>query len=259
MARRNLDLWLITALAAGGAAVHLGPMPDVVRAVFGLPLVLVCPGYALLCAFFPGRPTGWPERALLTVGLSLAVAILGAVALNASLWGLQTTVWVILFGSVTVLASLIGAVRRRDLNAAVIDGVSGGALAWPQWVLFGIAALLTVGAVTLARAPRPATKVLGYTLLWLVPDKQDANIVQLGLSSSELSVTQYRLMLTLDGGRTRSEQDITLAPGEKWERRVVLPSGPERGDIEAVLYRVNVPGAGAVYRRAVLPRASQRP
>ena len=99
--------------------------------------------------------------------------------------------------------------------------------------------------------------MLGYTLLWLVPDERNANIVQLGVSSSELTVTQYRLMLTLDGGRTRNEQDITLAPGEEWERRVVVPSGPEQGDIEAVLYRVNVPGAGAVYRRVVLPRAPQ--
>ena len=257
MALRNRDLWLITALAAAGAAVQLGPIPGAVRAVFGLPLVLACPGYALLCAFFPDRPAGWPERALLTVGLSLAVAILGAVALNTSLWGLQTAVWVGLFAGVTAVASLVGAARRRTGQTAAASSVPGIALAWPQWMLFGLAALLTVGAVALARAPRSATKVLGYTLLWLVPDGQNANVVQLGLSSSELAVTQYRLLLTLDGGRTRNEQDITLAPVEKWERRVVLPSGPDQGDVEAVLYRVNVPGAGAVYRRALLSRAPQ--
>lgn len=249
---RNLDLWATVALAAAGLAVQLGPVPAAVRAVCGLPLVLLCPGYTLVTALFPGRLPAWPERVLLSLGLSLAVAILGAVALNGSPWGLQTGVWAWLFFGVTLAASPIGARRRADPEPAL----AGRPQPRPRkehWALLGLAGLVTVAAVTLARMPGPVTGVLGYTVLWITPDvTPNASGVFLGMSSVELTPTHYRLTVTLDGRPILDWPAITLAPGEKWARAVELPQGQPGEIVEAVLFRLDTPGL--VYRRVTLRR-----
>lgn len=252
MTRRNLDLWTTVALAAAGVAVQLGPMPTAVRVFFGLPLVLLCPGYALMAALFPGRSLGWPERALFSFGLSLAVAILGTVALTWSLWGLQTGVWAGLFFGVTLAASLVGA-RRRAAQEPVRAGRPQPRLRIEHWALMGLAGLVTVAAVAVARMPGPVTGVLGYTVLWMTPDVAPSGVpnvrsVHLGINSSELVSTRYRLQLTLDGQLILDEHDINLMPGESWERQIELPQS--RGMVEATLYRVDNPGL--VYRRVSL-------
>jgi hypothetical protein len=158
-------------------------------------------------------------------------------------------------------ASLVAARRRGDYS---LD-FSGKAparlpqrkLEWSQWTLLGLAALLTVSAVTLARTPPPTTGVLGYTLLWITP-AVDANTpgVRLGMSSSELQTTHYRLRVTLDSRLFLDLPDITLEPGGKWERLIAPPSGQPVRIVEAVLYRMDEPGT--VYRRVTLLRDSPR-
>ena len=249
---RDRDLWLVAALAAAGLAVQFAPVPALLRAGFGLPLVLFCPGYALVAAVFPGRVLAPLERALLSVGLSLGVAILSAIVLNGSPWGLQTVPWASLFLLVTLAASLIAARRRTEPSP---EPTRLPQLRWAQIALLSLAGLLTVGAITLARLPQPTTNVLGYTVLWMTPDDAPrVTSVHLGVSSSELTVTGYRLQVSLDS-RTVLYQDVfQLAPGQSWAELLELPPGNATGDLEAVLYRTDQ--LNVVYRRVLFRRVS---
>jgi len=254
VARRNLDLWVVLILAAVGLGAQWLPLPVPVRLIGGLALVVLCPGYALTAALFPGRTPGWPERVVFSLGLSLAVAILGAVVFNTTIWGLQIGVWAGLFAGVTLCASLV-AVWRRSKNAEETGPTATHQrrLSWAPWVLLAVAGSLTVGALTLGHTPSAPNAVVGYTLLWITP-AGDANApaVRLGLSSSEFATTHYRLKVTFDSRLFLDVTDITLAPGEKMERVIPLPAGQPVQVVEAVLYRQDDPGT--VYRRVTLLR-----
>jgi Protein of unknown function (DUF1616) len=248
--RRNLDLWVVMAAAVVGLAAQIPGMPGVVRAASGLALAVFCPGYALVAALFPGDSLRVPERALLSLGLSLAVAMMGALLFNWLPWGLQTLTGATTAGGVTLAAGLVAAARRRyePLTAAVVQGVHR--LEVRQWALLGLAALVTAGAVIWVRVPRPATGILGYTQLWMLADEQDANRIHLGFRSSELSTTGFRLTVTLDGKLVFDNSDSGLPAGGTWERDFELPGTHAGSLIEAVLYRLDDPGVA--YRRVVL-------
>ena len=257
MARRNLDLWAIVAVAGAGLALQWLAVVPGLRAAGGLALAVVCPGLALTAALFPGRLLAWPERVLFSLGLSLAAAILGAVLLNGTIWGLTTGVWAALFAGVTLAASLVAAWRRgaQPAQAEADPGARwpGPGLGWRPALLLGLAAILSVTALTLARTPPPAIDVLGYTLLWATPaGDASAPGINVGISSSELTTTHYRLTVTFDSRRFLDMPDITLDPGGKWERLIAVPAGQPGGLAEAVLYRLDAPTV--VYRRVTLLR-----
>lgn len=120
MVRESLDLLCIMLIVAGefilvGSGVASGP----VNIVFGVLLALVLPGYALSAAAFRMRSVRTAERAALTLGLSLSVAILGGLVLDALPSGLETDTWLFLLGGVTVTASVI-ALWRRTRHASAI-------------------------------------------------------------------------------------------------------------------------------------------
>jgi uncharacterized membrane protein len=75
-------------LAAGVICALVPGIPAALRAVFTLPLVALFPGLAVMEAVSPGRPR-FPERLLLGVALSFAIAMLGALLLHWS--GLPVT------------------------------------------------------------------------------------------------------------------------------------------------------------------------
>src|SRR6185312_13171249 len=113
MVRESLDLLCIMLIVAGefilvGSGIASGP----VNIVFGVLLALVLPGYALSAAVFRMRSVRTAERAALTLGISLSVAVLGGLVLDALPGGLETQTWLFLLGGVTVTASVIALWRR---------------------------------------------------------------------------------------------------------------------------------------------------
>ncbi|WP_123538125.1 DUF1616 domain-containing protein [Halosimplex salinum] len=109
-----------------------------VRIVFGLPLVLFIPGYALVAALFPeassegsvsgegetlteGRGTANDggidliERVALSFGLSIAVVPLIGLGLNFTPWGIRLGPILVGLGGFTLAATAVAARRRRDL------------------------------------------------------------------------------------------------------------------------------------------------
>ena len=115
-ARRPLAI-LAASLAAGGAALLLGPGP--LRALLGAALVLVLPGAALTALL--GGGLGAAERVLATLAASIAVAVLAGLAIGDFGSGFDAPAWVAMLTGVAVagsLAALVVSLRRRPPRAA---------------------------------------------------------------------------------------------------------------------------------------------
>ena len=266
MSRKSYDLALVCAFAMAALALTLlGVSNPSLRLLFGLPLALVLPGYALMSALFPRRMLGGVERMLFTLSLSLSTVILCGFVLNRTPWGLRPESWAVALSEITLGASLIAAARRHFIPAKLADlmhdqqartvqpptssrprlGLSVG-----QTVLFGLAIALAASAMLLARgeaALRPAPDVIQ---LWMLPGDKAAT-VRVGVNSVGPAEGNFRLQIQRGGYVIREWQSLTITAGQRWEEIVTLDGQqPGNGAFEAHLYRSEEPGV--VYRRAAL-------
>jgi uncharacterized membrane protein len=249
---RALDLVAAVALAAGAMTTMLwaqpapGGLDGALRIFFALPLVLVLPGYALTAALFPGRSLGLAERALFSLGLSLAVAILGGLALHWAPVGLRASSWAVLLGNVTLLGCLVALVRRVRRPAEPAQ--AGVVFTQTQAVALGLAAVIACGALLVARDGALNRRDPGFTQLWVLPAETQAGAaVQLGVANQEAGIVRYRLQLQAGDEVLSAWPSIVLAPNERWQEVVALPRADR--EVEAVLYRLDMPQAP--YRQVV--------
>ena len=87
---------------------------SVVRMGLGTAYVLFLPGYAAMAALVPGNDRlALIERVALSIGLSIAIVPLVALALNFTPWGirLMPVVWSV--ASLVLLSSAVAWIRRR--------------------------------------------------------------------------------------------------------------------------------------------------
>ncbi len=90
---------------------------SVLRVVFALPAILFIPGYMLISALFPRREDlDGIERVALSFGLSIAVVPLVGLALNYTPWGIRLEPVVASLIALTLILTLVGAIRRAALN-----------------------------------------------------------------------------------------------------------------------------------------------
>lgn len=256
MWRQSSDLITVILVAAAAVAVTLlGIDNGAARVAVALPLVLIAPGYALQAALFPTRELSGVERGLYSVGLSLAITILGGLMLNWSPWGLQAASWALLLGAAALLASAIAWLRRPRLLMPA-ERPRGPALSLRHGLLLVLAAALVAGAVAAVRAPVASQGLQGYTALWLVPAANgDRRSVRLGIGSQEFASTRYRLRLEMNRRVIRDWPAIELGTGERWEQQIELPADLPDGAVDAVLYRLDSPES--VYRRVTLWRSTK--
>jgi uncharacterized membrane protein len=103
-------LWLAAALLAIYAP-YLNE--SFLRVLFGVPLVLFIPGYALIAALFPAaRDIDGIERVALSFGLSIAIVPLTGLALNDTPWGIRLDPIVTCLCIITVGLCLVAQYRR---------------------------------------------------------------------------------------------------------------------------------------------------
>src|SRR5262249_7412446 len=121
--RSNVDLLFIAVLAASGLAAQFLFLPPAARVVAGVSLAVFCPGYALAAGLFPRPGLGRAERLVLAVGLSLALTVLAALALNASDFGITPRLWALLLAGVTFAALLIAALRRFAVRSSALPSM----------------------------------------------------------------------------------------------------------------------------------------
>jgi hypothetical protein len=264
MRRDNTDLIIAAAVTAAAAAVLLvtgiiaaaGPAVAVLRALAGLPLVLVLPGYALSTLLLPAGSAlpGHVNRVLWhciwVTGLSLAVTVLGGLALNLTPAGLTRASWAISLTVLTMVAlaasaclrawrSRAGTARevraRRPARSPSIASYSIASYSIVRYrivrykVAYLVAALAVTGAaIGLAQVSAGWQRTPGSAQLWLVPARNStaAGQATLGVRSAYRQAEDFHLVLRR-GTRTVGTWTFTLASGQTWQQTVTAAVGQQ--------------------------------
>lgn len=225
------------------------------RIVFGLPFVLFCPGYALVAALIPGNTLELLFRLVLSVGVSLILIILGGLVLHWISSGLYADSWALFLGIVTFGGCAVALVRRTRID---IDGAAvvlpDLALSRKQGMTFGMAFLVVIIAILIARFGASQLVTGGFTQLWLLPAPEAGpNIVRVGIHSRELEPERYRVVVAVGSDTIEEWPTIELEPGERWETSLMLPvesTSAITTSVRATAYRLEAPNK--VYRRVFL-------
>lgn len=247
MTARRLLVTFAVVVALVGLNIALPPGTSaVVHTAVALPLVLFCPGFALMAALFPmrSRPStseesvgiDWPERLLFSVALSLVIAIVGGLLLNRTGPGLTTTSWALFLVGVTVIAGIPAVLRSMS---GLATGLTPGSVSWTRFLVYGAAVLLAATALVVARSSAVQDQARPFTQLWILPGA-GSTAAEIGIRSQESSTQDY-LLRVVSGGQVIRQYALSLAPGMTWQRTVSVPS--RQSGIAAYLYRPNHPGA----------------
>ena len=222
--------------------------PSAVRTMVAISMVLFVPGFALTLILFKRDHLGTPERILLSVGLSIAITALLGLLLHWTPWGLRTTsLWTALLLALALEVAVIVS-NGRLKRAAVARLPVGVNFTARQWVLMGLAALVTFMAIRVASAPTPQQGLDGYTVLWVQPTEMP-DTIHLGVNSEEFKPTKFQLKFEINGVM-REGQTLELDPGETWEGMFRLPVDyMADSPLTVSLYRLDDPTE--VYRHVV--------
>lgn len=237
----DLFLAIVAALAAAGA-VYVG-LSGPIRILALLPIVLFLPGYAIVSALYPeGTPRlrsrsiralnraelddptgvsyrriGPTERVVLALALSLVVLPMTAYALNFTPFGIATLPLVAIIAGVTVLFSILAAVRRAFVAAderftvgsllpsGMFAGLGGGTYS----LLFVASLLVLAASAGVAGLASPAQDT--FTETYLVTE-QNGNVttenvgetarnggtVQLAITNQEREDVSYTTVVQLE-------------------------------------------------------------
>ncbi len=229
----------------------------ILRVIAGLPLVLILPGLAIRLAIFPKKIFGMAEQILIVIGTSIMLAACLGVILSALGMRLDTKSWSIFLSLITLITCLVAAYRRQRLGVESPLNFTVN-LHWGQLLFLGFAGLILIGAFSFRWLPPDGLKTdQGYTIFWIRPDEAKPNLIHLGVNSNEFSSKVFRVSLLADGQALQEWQDITLAPGEKWETTYELTEQQlSTARVEAQLYKLDDPQS--VYRQVWLaPKSIQ--
>jgi uncharacterized membrane protein len=262
MAERRDDLLVVALWAAAAAALlQFDSLPEGLRLLAGLPLVLALPGYALSYVVLGTRVVSAVERTVVTVALALTVSILGTLLLDLLSLNLSSRSWSLFLAATTVVACAVAGRARTGVRP---ERSSWRAPRLRDGAAVGVAVAITCAAVVLARTPlRPRSGVTGYTQLWALPA---AGGVKFGVANHELGPVRYRLEVSADGRPKGRSVQLRLSPREQWTWVVPSLFFNSSDVVTARLYRADEPRSPYRYVRlrlsardsASAPSRSQR-
>jgi uncharacterized membrane protein len=220
---------------------ELSPEP-----ILAVPLVLFLPGYAFSYALFGRQMLGTVERIVISVTVSIALAIGLGVLLDLTPAGLQTNSWLL---GLVVITATSGIVAFARGNEPVITLVKPTRRRLPATdaIVYSLVVVVLVTFLYVMRSPTPTDRISGYTSLWMVPESGTSQTVQLGVMNFELNSTEYRVKVVADG-HVINEWQVALDPGMAWQERVNLQDNTKQ--VDALLFRTDEPGA--IYRQVRL-------
>jgi uncharacterized membrane protein len=192
------------------------PPANPFRLIATLVVVLLLPGYALLTLLFPARERdsdmtgnsraslGWIERVALSFGLSLALVPLFGFVFSATGMPLRARPILTLVGGVTVVAFVLGFVRRLRLPSEERYALplATSFTRYRSWLTGGTA---TDAALNIALSLAIIVAVSGLAFGFALPAR-------------ESSYTQVSLLqVTDDGGLVAADYNTTFTRGESTE------------------------------------------
>jgi uncharacterized membrane protein len=118
--RRRRWLLLTGTVLAGAFTIVTAnvSVPQAARIALGVLIVFVLPGFAILCAVFPGQQLSTSERLLASVGTSLAMTTSASVLLGTTPMGLSQESLAVTLGATTIAGSVIAGIRTRYADEA---------------------------------------------------------------------------------------------------------------------------------------------
>lgn len=249
----SLVLLAVAALCSAAVAASPEPAP-ILRAVFGVLLLVPLSGYATTRALFPRVGLGVSERVALVIGCAFATAIIGGFFLNATPLGLTAGSWALSLAAMTVVAVLVAIAReagapRSVLRTSAVDSARRSLAVSPNLPLLAAAVMVALTAFMVARVGAATQSHPGFTQLWLLPAASDT--VTVGVRNEEGSEQAYRLELLVDGLPQPGLVSIILADGEALERTGPIPQRGATVVLEARLFRA-LSSESAPYRRVWL-------
>lgn len=202
------------------------------RALGGVLLVLVLPGYSLSALFFA---RGVRDRALqlaLVAGLSMGMTILIGLVLNWTPWGTRVDIWAGLLTVQICISSSVAYVRNRVFVGPLVKqrNTSPPLFVSDIGMLVG-AVVIVVVAVTYARdmAIEIKSSERQFTQMWLLPGAQpDDASVRVGVTSYEPQSESYSVSLWAGQIELATWSHIVLLPGETWSTEYSMPAGFDR-------------------------------
>lgn len=245
---RNLDIVIATIIAILGGLAAAKHLPGQVTIPLGAGL-FIAPGYLWSEAILSQQLPGF-ERAMAAAGMTLICPILGGFLFYALHIPLFKPDWVAMLVVLTLLGVVAVAIQR--LREAPVGRQPlrrsqqprlGGPVVMHSFI-FGLAALIGIGAIAYSVKSAEAQKFSTYTSMWFAPvvsDAADRNVHVLAgnpaaqeaaaeaenkaqsnatratilVTNSEGATEQYRLELLAKGKVTKT-WNFTLSNGQSW-------------------------------------------
>lgn len=188
-------------------------LPEAVRVLIVVPMVLLVPGYVATKVAFPREPLDL-ERLVLAVGVSLAVTVLIGLLLNV-VHMMNVAGWSLGIGGLTLFLLPFA-------KWGASEPVQLPALSRVQKLSVTFGSLLAVLAVLLSGVGYSQLREFHFTELWMVPT-QAPPTYRLGITNQEQSPTRYDLEVVTPNAVIASWNDISLTAGATWQRDIQLP------------------------------------
>jgi uncharacterized membrane protein len=222
----------------------------VARTLASMVLVFVLPGRAFLAAWFPKRLEDAPGNLLLTLMLSIAIAVIGGLLLNLLPQGLQTQTWALWLGGSTIFNGIVALILSVR-HAETAHPRQALALRPGQVLMILVAGVLVMGSIVVARNGAFNQARPGFTQLWIVKSGTP-NQVQIGVQNEEGSSVSYWLVVRQGTIPLQAYYDMHIDAAGTWNAIVQLPADAASAGqpIEADLYRADQPDR--VYRNVSL-------
>jgi uncharacterized membrane protein len=226
MVSTKVIIWVSVAAAVLSLIMAALHVPTPIRATFAF-LLLACLAYVWTQVLFRDRIPA-VEAAVVGATLTIALPVIGGVAMDKAGIRLDTASWSVLFAAADLLGAFLlfrqwqqgsGSVEQIRVKQRGVPRAPDGRRAFSrgQVAACSIAAVITAGAIGLAVQGASTQKYPGYTQLWL-DGKGGAttNNGILGVANRDGKNETYRLEI-LRSGKLLSSSTLSLEPGKTWQ------------------------------------------
>lgn len=251
MVSRRAELLIVIIITL----VSLLPAPEVqfITLIPRLLLLFFLPGYALMALLFPETFREAVMRITLSAGFSIALVIVGGLALYLVTNRIDAQLWLFSLGSFTLATSGVTVLRRQNTRSTspgfLLLEVSD-IIPLLMIILSVMAAVLLFSLNRDSNLEQQAT----FTQLWIQPAAQDSTrTVVIGIHNQEQKTMTYRVEASIGREIVATWASVTLSQDEEWTEWVVTPR-QRAGTLKVNLYTTD--NSDEVYRYVTLRLAS---